>query len=70
MQDFDLAETHDLVLTTVLRKSFNFYEYTYIVMNRNRGFEMEVEKKIFFMGISLAFISLSMTSGAARPKCA
>jgi hypothetical protein len=70
LQDFDLVETHGLVLTTVLRKSFNLYEYTYVVMNKNRGFEVEVENKIFFMGILLAFVSLSMTSGAARPKCA
>lgn len=66
--DFDMA-AHGLVLTTVLRKSFNLYEYTCIIMNRNRGFEVKVEKKIFFVEILLAFISLSMTSGAARPKC-
>jgi hypothetical protein len=69
-----MAETHGLVLTTVLRKSFNWYEYTYIDTNRNRGFEVKVEKKIyihhfkFFMEILLACISLSMTTGAARPE--
>jgi len=47
LQDFDMAETHGLVLTTVLRKSFNWYEYTYIDTNRNRGFEVKVEKKIY-----------------------
>jgi hypothetical protein len=42
-----MAETHGLVLTTVLRKLFNWYEYTYIVTNSNRGFEVKVEKKIY-----------------------
>ena len=74
LQDFDMAETHDLVLTTVLRKSFNWYECIYTDTNRNRGFEVKVEKKIyihqfkFFMEILLACISLSMTTGAARPE--
>jgi hypothetical protein len=64
-----MAETHCLVLTTVLRKSFNWYEYTYIDTNRNRGVEVKVEKKFkFFMEILLACISLSMTTGAARPE--
>jgi len=47
LQDFDMAETHGLVLNTVLRKSYNSYEYTYIDTNRNRGFEVKVEKKIY-----------------------
>jgi len=47
LQGFDMAETHGLVLTTALRKSFNCYEYTYIDTDRNRGFEVKVEKKIY-----------------------
>jgi len=43
LQYFDMAENHGLVL----RESFNWYEYTYIDTNKNRSFEVKVEKEIY-----------------------